>query len=276
MIIDNCIGLRGHDIGADFDDMLKNADTYNVRNIQLAMTKTLTEYNFYEMGYDFEVAQKIKKALDDKNLDISVLSCYINPVERDEKVLESDLILFENFIRYAKVFDAGVVGTETGFYKSMEVTRSEENYQFFLKNICRLVKKAEKNNVVIGIEPVDLFTIHSPETMARLLSDVNSDNLAVILDLSNIITVENYESQHKILDSAFELLGDKIRVIHLKDFKIINGKKKYTIVGKGDYDIEYLFSWIAKIGIKPDIILDETSLEHYEESVKNIIKRIGQ
>ena len=78
--------------------------------------------------------------------------------------------------------------------------------------------------------------------MARLLSDVNSDNLAVILDLSNIITVENYECQHKILDSAFELLGDKIRVIHLKDFKIIDGKKKYTIAGTGDYDIEYLFS----------------------------------
>lgn len=275
MTINNCyIGLRGHDIGADFGDMLKNADTFNVRNIQLAMTRTLTEYNFYEIGYDFEVAKKIKKALDDKGVNISVLSCYINPVERDEKVLERDLVLFENFIRYAKVFDAGVVGTETGFYKSMEVTRSEENYQFFLKNIRRLVKKAEKNNVVIGIEPVDLFTIHSPETMARLLSDVNSDNLAVILDLSNIITVENYECQHKILDSAFELLGDKIRVIHLKDFKIIDGKKKYTIAGTGDYDIEYLFSWIAKIGIKPDIILDETSLEHHEESVENIIKRI--
>lgn len=264
------IGLRGHDLGNSFEEMLDNAVKNNVTNIQLAMPRTLSQYDFYKIGYDEKISNEVKKSLDDNGLRLSVLSCYINPVEHDEKILERDLTLFENFIRYAKKFNADVIGTETGFYQSVELTQSEDNYQFFLKNFRRLVKVAEDNDVIIGIELVHFFTIYSAEVMLRLLNDINSDNVAVIFDLSNVITMENYGRQHEIIDSVFELLRDKIRIIHLKDFKIKNNKKEFALVGTGDYDIKYLFTKIEELKHKPDIILDETPFTEYKNSICNI------
>ncbi len=267
-------GLRGHDIGDSFDEMIEKAVSNGVEVLQLALAKTLADVDFYKIGYSKELSLKIKNALEENNISVSVLGCYINPVEQDAEGLEKNLVLFENFICYAKDFNAKVIGTETGCLDTLEATRSEENYQFFLKNLKRLVKKAEENDVVIGIEPVSIFTVYSPEIMARVLSDINSDNLAVIFDLSNIITVENFMEQHKIIDAAFDLPGNRIKVVHLKDFVIEDNKKKFATVGTGLYDIEYLFSKIKGLSEMPDIILDETLVEHYKESIKNIRRNI--
>ncbi len=269
-------GLRGHDIGNSFDEMVKNAVLNDVERLQFALAKTVSDVDFHEVGYNKELSLKIKRALDENNLSVSVLGCYINPVERNEESLEKSLTLFENFICYAKDLDARVIGTETGCIDTMEATRSEENYQFFLKNLKRLVKKAEDNDVVIGIEPVSIFTVYSPEVMARVLSDIASDNLAVIFDLSNIITAENYNDQHKIIDTAFDLFGDKIEVIHLKDFVVEDGRKKFAVAGTGLYDIEYLFSKLETLKNMPDIIFDETPLAEYKNSVENINKFLSK
>ena len=264
-------GMRGHDIGDTFEEMLKNATLHGISKLQFAMAKTVSEYDFNEIGYNADVSREIKAKLEEKGLSVSVMGCYINPVERDEAALERNLTLFENFIRYAKDFNAGVIGTETGHYIDLETTHSEENYQYFIKNLRRLVAVAEENGVTIGIEPVWAFTVYSPEVMARVLDDINSPNLAVIFDLSNITTtVEDCKNQRAVMDKAFDLLGDKIRVIHLKDFKFEGGKKAFAPAATGDYDVKYLFSKLASLKNKPDIILDETPLAEYEASVKNL------
>ncbi len=268
-------GLRGHDIGSNFEEMLEKSAQHGVSKLQLAMTKTVKEYDFNEVGYNAEVSREIKAKLDEKGLSVSVLGCYINPVERDEAALERSLVLFESFIRYAKDFGAGVIGTETGSYIDLETTHSEENYQYFIKNLRRLVKAAEENGVIIGVEPVWIFTVYSVEVMARVLSDISSPNLAVIFDLSNIMTAENYKNQREVMDKAFELFGDKIRAIHLKDFKFDGDKKQFAVAGTGEYDIKYLFSKLATLKNMPEIILDETPLAEYENSVENIKKLLG-
>lgn len=269
-------GLRGHDIGSSFDEMISGAVSNNVKTLQFALAKTMADVNFYEIGYNRDLSYKIKADLEKNDLAVSVLGCYINPVERDEQILEKNLKLFENFMCYAKDLNAKVIGTETGSFGTIEDTHSEENYQFLLKNLKRLIKKAEEMNVVIAIEPVSIFTVHSPEVMSRVLSDVNSDNLAVIFDLSNLITAENYKNQHKIIDSAFNLLGDRIKVIHLKDFVVGAGEKRFSAVGTGMYDIEYLFSKINELTKIPDIIFDETLVQDYKQSLDNVKKKIGK
>ncbi len=268
-------GLRGHDVGYNFEEMLKNAAESGIHKLQLALAKTLKNIDFYEVGYNRELALRIKSELQRNNLDVSVLGCYINPVEEDEATLEKDLTLFENFISYAKDLNATVIGTETGSNGSLEKTRSEENYQFFMRNLKRLVKRAEEQAVTIGIEPVYWYTVYSPYIMARVLEDIKSDNLAVIFDLSNLITVENYKEQHKIIDQAFMLFGEKIQVIHLKDFDIKNGEKCFVTAGTGLYDIEYLFKKLERLPKMPDIILDETQLEKYGDSIQNVINRLN-
>ena len=213
-------GLRGHDIADNFSDMCKKASEYNIKKLQFAMAKTISDTDFDKLGYDEQMAQKVAEGLREENLKVSVLGCYINPVDPDEKARNVSLLRFKNFLRYAKKFNALGVGTETGSAGDMKKTYSDENYKQFVNDFMSIADVAESLDVNILIEPVWGLTIHSVEKMKQMIDDVKSDKLNVILDVSNITVLENYGEQDRMIMSAFESFGDRIKVIHFKDFCI--------------------------------------------------------
>lgn len=260
-------GLRGHDIADNFEDMCINAKKNGVKKLQFAMAKTISDTDFDTLGYDKDFSAKIKKQLDEYDLHVSVLGCYINPVAEDKDTLNTLLTRFKNFIHYAKDFGADVIGTETGSKPTYEQAHSEENYLYFLENLRPLVKEAEALGVTIGIEPVYAGTIYSPQRMKRLIEDISSDNLGVILDVSNMTYPQTRHMQCDIINDSFDLFGDKIKAIHLKDFVFEDGKKRFTVAGTGELMTELIFDRLSALSHTPEIILDETKLELYEDSL---------
>lgn len=267
-------GLRGHDIGDDFPSMCTNGVENHITSLQFAMAKTVKNIDFDAVGFDRAVADDTHTKLCECGFSVPVLGCYINPIDADEERLERSLRRFEAFIQYAQVFGAGVVGTETGVTVGPDSPVYWENYRLFIRNLARLVEVAESCDVNIGIEPVCSGTVCSPQIMRRVIDDIRSDKVKVILDLSNLLTVEAIPSQRKILDDSFELLGDRIWAVHLKDFAVSEGKKQFAPPTKGLMDIPYLFEQMSFMERKPDVILDNLPLELYAEAVKDLAELI--
>lgn len=265
-------GLRGHDIADNFSDMCERANEYKINTLQFALAKTCNDINFDNIGYDEEVSRKIKERLKKTQLNIAVLGCYINPVDVNESSRRIQTERFKNFICYAKDFNADVIGTETGEVCTIEETHSQKNYLDFLNNMTPIVEKAEELNVKIGIEPVWKYTIYSVEMMKKMLNDMKSKNLSVILDISNMITIDNYTTQNSIISEAFDKFGDRISTIHLKDYNIENGKKFFAPTGTGLLNVELIFNNLKSLKKKPQIILDELPLAMYNETVERISK----
>lgn len=274
--MDYIFGLRGHDIADNFEDMCKNAKNSGVKKLQFAIAKTMNDINFDEIGYDAELSAKVKKQLDEYDLHVSVLGCYINPVDNDPDSLNTQLTRFKNFLSYAKDFNAEVIGTETGWQKTLEEAHGEENYQRILENLRPLVKEAERLGVTIGIEPVYAGTIYCPQRMRRLLDDLDSDNVGVILDVSNMTYPQTRHMQCDIINDSFDLFGDRIKAIHLKDFTFDEEEKKsFAVAGTGELMTELIFDRLAGLKHMPELVLDETKLSLYEESLsslKNILE----
>ncbi len=270
-------GLRGHDIGNNFEEMCENAKKYGVKNLQFALAKTCNDINFDEVGFDEKLANDIKAKLDEYGLHVSVLGCYIDPINRNEETLRVLLKRFENFISYAKVFGADMIATETGFLSTREETRSDENYNFFVENMRPLIKKAEDLGVMVSIEPVLVTTIYSPRRMRQMLDDINSPNLGVILDVSNLTYLETRNNQCDTINDAFDLLGDNIKGIHLKDFTFDeDGKKSYALAGSGELMTELIFDRINGLKKLPEIILDETKVEDYAQSLEILAEVLSE
>lgn len=263
-------GLRGHDIGDDFPSMCTNGVENHVTSLQFAMAKTVKTIDFDAVGFDRAVADDIHRKLCECGFSVPVLGCYINPIDANEERLECSLRRFEAFIRYAQVFHAGVVGTETGVTVGPDSPVYWENYRLFIRNLARLVEVAEECDVNIAIEPVFGGTVCSPQIMRRVIDDIGSNKVKVILDLSNLLTAEMIPLQRKILDDSFELLGDRIWAVHLKDFAVSDGKKRFAPPTKGLMDIPYLFEQMSFMERKTDVILDELPLELYAQAVKDL------
>lgn len=265
-------GLRGHDIADNFEAMCRHAEEIGVHNLQFAPTKTIKDIDFDSIGYDDTVAANIKSSLTAHNLSISVLGCYINPIDADDSALQTQLRRFKNFIKYAKTLGAGMVGTETGFIAETDGDEYERAYQKFITGVRTLTDTGEALGVTVAIEPVWSNTVYSPKVMRRVLDDINSDSLGVILDMSNIINAENYETHTDLIDEAFELFGNKIRAVHVKDFNFEDGKKSFAVVGEGMLNIKYLFDKISALPTLPEIILDELPAKFYGKALENLKK----
>lgn len=266
------IGVRTHDFAkGSIEEIANIISEKGFGSIQLALKKSIEGFEGKKGEITAGFANNIRKKLDKKDIRIAVLGCYIN---MGHKGLEMGKLsdYFKEHIKYARDFGCTIIGTETGSlngdYSFNEGNHSEEALEHFIENLKPLVEEAEKFGVIVGIEAVTKHIVNTPERMKYVLDKINSNNLQVIFDPVNLLDENNYENQEKIVDKSFELFGDKIAIIHSKDFVIESGKIKTVYTGKGLFNYKHL---IKKLKIeKPniDILLEnaipEKSLEIVE------------
>jgi len=272
-------GMRGHDLGGkqNFSDFLQKVKKNNINYVQLAFKKSISDEDFSLGNYNPGFAHFIKKGLDENDIHVAVLGCYINPTNPIELKRQTAVKTFIEHLKYARMIGADMVGTETGRFdpelKIVPATYTEGCYQLLLKSMKEIVSAAEKLGVIVGVEGVATHTLYSPEMMKRFLDDINSPNVEVILDPVNLISEDNYMEQEKVIDRVFDFYGDRVSVIHIKDFALVDGAVKYAQVGEGLFNYEHLFKHLKFK--KPHItMLIENSNEERFHSDCQFLKKI--
>lgn len=241
-------GMRAHDLGGKqtFDQLIEKLTEHKINNIQLAFKKSITDIDFNTGHYNPGLGHFIRKKLADNNIHVAVLGCYINPANPNESKRQAEVARFIEHLKYARAIGADMVGTETGRldenFRIVPGTYTETCYQRLLKSMREIVTAAEKLGVIVGVEGVATHTIYSPEMMQRFLDDINSPNVEVILDPVNLLDRNNYKEQEEVIAKAFRYYGDKISVMHIKDFKLDeNGDVAFEQVGEGLFNYAPLF-----------------------------------
>ena len=241
-------GMRAHDLGGKqtFDQLIDKLTEHKIDTIQLAFKKSIMDIDFTTGHYNPGLGRFISKRLADNNIHVAVLGCYINPTNPDEAKRKAEVARFIEHVKYAKAIGADMVGTETGRldedFNIVPGTYTETCYQRLLKSMREIVDAAEKLGVIVGVEGVATHTLYSPEMMQRFLDDINSPNVEVILDPVNLLDRNNYQNQEAVIAKAFKYYGDRISVMHIKDFKLDeNGDVAFEQVGEGLFNYAPLF-----------------------------------
>ncbi len=246
-------GIRGHDVREKgLSAITRRCSEIGIDYIQLVCERSVEGFEYGKFSEEY--ANEIKSQLGDTR--IAVLGSYINPSNADSDALKYDLDRFKEKIRYASILNPILVGTETCSYKEGE-NDTEEAYLQLLSSIKELAQEAEKYNVTIGIEGVHFHVINKPEKLARLVNDVNSDNVKVIFDPCNYITINNYTAQDEMINTMFNLLGEKIAIIHIKDFVIEDGAIKSAIPGEGLLNYKLIFDRMKDYNFDIPMICEE-------------------
>lgn len=270
------IGARAHDFGrmseSELPKVIKDA---GFEAVQLALTKAIIGIdNFSDITYSH--IDKIREEFHKNNLEISVLGCYIEPSILDNEKRLKNVEIFKKGIEQAKSLGVSVIGTETTRFDINSEDEREKMFQILKDSVLRMVEKAEKENITIGIEPVADHTLNNASLTRRLLDEVNSDKLKVIFDPVNLILSHTVKDQEKIYNETFNLLGEDILIVHLKDVVIENNEKKWRNIGKGIVNYNFIFSWLNQN--KPNIRLlrEHVKVDSYEydlEAIKSFISK---
>jgi sugar phosphate isomerase/epimerase len=282
-------GLRAHDFGTlPLERLAETLSRFSPASIQLALSKALTDSPSPSGSLSPAYARRVRATFAKRDIAISVLGCYINPVHPERDKREASLRKFEEHLRFARDFGCAIVGTETGsrngdcsFHPD---TRTDDTFDLLCESVARLTRTAERCGSIVGIEPVaDTHTVDSIEKTAELIRRIHSPALGIIWDPVNLIPAAGLESagfeltglkpaeltsQEAFFTRALDAFADRIVVVHAKDYCMKNGKKSGPMpAGKGELDWNSLFTLLQNRKPWIDVLLENASPENALETI---------
>jgi L-ribulose-5-phosphate 3-epimerase len=266
------IGIRAHDIeNLPLEELVQEIAGKGLTSVQLALSKSLESVNTELGSLSPGLARYVASAFSKHNVQIAVLGCYFNMIHPDLVERKKGMERFKEHIRFARDFGCSIVATETGNVNP-EIFYTEENFKEepfleVVESVSELVKEAEKFGVIVGIEAGVNHPVYSPKVMKRLLDSINSNNLQVVLDPVNLLTIDTYRNQEEIFQEAMDLFGDRVVILHAKDFIIENNQLVPTPVGKGLLNYEYILNEVKKKKPFINILLEETKEPFIDQSI---------
>lgn len=270
------LGIRAHDFGQiPLKDLIEKLQHYQFSHIQFAVMKSFPHSAPSLAILSPGTATYFGNAFRQAGIQIAVLGCYVNIVASDPKKRAQALADFSTQLRLARDFGASLVGTETGSvgdgYTPDNFT--EEAFQEVVTSVTAMVQEAERFGVTVGIEAGLNHPLYTAALARRLLDAIPSNNLQIILDCANLMSPSNYLLQEDIIAEALELLGNRIAIIHLKDFVVQEGRIQMVPVGQGWLKFAPILHYMKYKRPHIQGILESTTEAHLEKSVA-FIKRV--
>jgi sugar phosphate isomerase/epimerase len=275
------IGVRAHDFGKlPADELACRIAAKGLSCVQLAVSKAIAGLDLKPGDMNPGLAWHVGQAFQRHGVQIAVLGCYINPIHPDPQRRAELLGFFKEHIRFARDFGCNSVGLETGSvnadYSPHPNNHGELAFHRMLKSIAVLVEEAEKFGVIVCIEGVTSHTVSTPAKMRRVLDTIKSNNLQVIFDPVNLLSIDNYRDQDRVMMESFDLFGDRIAVLHAKDFRVEGNALKQVRAGQGNYNYRLLLETINKRKPCISILLEEASEDTAAECVQFINSMTAQ
>lgn len=211
---------------------------------------------------DDDYAQSVLSYAKARNIEISALGYYPNPLDSNAEKAEVAIKHIETLIKASNKLGIGMVTTFIGRDQTKTV---DDNLPLVKKVWTPLLDLAEKENVKVAIEncPMlfgrdqwpggqNIFT--SPENWEKVFELLDSDKLGVNFDPSHFIW-----QQLDYVKAVYDF-KDKIFHVHFKDIKLYPDKLKK--VGVMAYPLDYMspklppygdVDWAAFVGALTDI-----------------------
>ena len=287
------LGFRAHDFGkfSDAEALARTVCSYlSPACLHFAPYKVLPK-TIKPLTCEF--AQQTSFIFSKYKIRTAILGVYINPIHPDENKREQELKSFENGIEIAHCLGNPIVATETGSADARNIrseeTWSDKYFSMFLKNMERLLKKAQQNKVTIAIEAVaDKNTIDTPQRMLKVMETFKSENLRVLFDAVNILPIHGVSDYSCYFDEAISMLSPYISCMHIKDFIFQEGSSEFPfakgLVKKGTIPVgEGIMPWseIFRIYKKYNVLNVPMTMENFNpatlrQSIEYVRKCVQQ
>jgi sugar phosphate isomerase/epimerase/pimeloyl-ACP methyl ester carboxylesterase len=160
-----------------------------------------------------------------RRLSVAAVSGTFNMIDPDPAKRREGLRRLGELAASCAVFAAPIITLCTGtrdpqdMWRAHPLNDSPEAWRDLLASMEIALKIAERHDVCLGIEPEKGNVINSAKKARRLLDEMGSHHLRIIMDAANLFGPDDGARMAEILDEAFHLLGPDIALAHAKDFR---------------------------------------------------------
>ena len=275
------IGIRLHDTApGTLRQRLEYARAQGFSCAHLALSKAVEGFRMEDAPARLAepaMARDVRAAFAETGMDCAVLGCYLNLADAEEESRLRTREIYFAHLRFAAETGAAVVGTETPANPASrfetEAPRSEEAFRFFMDCLKPVVRKAEEVNAILAVEPVWSHIVSTPERAERMLEELKSDHLRIILDAANLIAPDKTGVADQTIAEAIRRLGEKVSVLHMKDFRLQNGEKEELACGMGEMRYERLLRFARERSLPMTL---ENTVPENAEAARLYLEKIAE
>jgi sugar phosphate isomerase/epimerase len=169
------------------------------------------------------LAEAVGRHARQKRLQIAALSGTYNMAHPDMSVRDGSRKGFANVMEAARRMGSPVVTLCSGsrnasdMWKYHPENRSAAAWKDLRTELDFALELAERARIQLGIEPEPGNIIYDAFTADRLLKEVASPHLGIVLDAANLLNARSLAQQDDLLEQAAGLLGEKLLLAHAKD-----------------------------------------------------------
>ena len=208
----------------------------------------------------------IREQLDKRDMVIAALGGPVNMVHVDPEKRQQAIDRMAVLIAACEHVGTSVIATCTGSRDPESMWRfhpdnaSEATWQVLCSTLEQVLPIAEGAGVTIAFEPEFNNVASDAKTSRRLIDDMRSPNLKVVMDAANIFGENDLSRMTEVLDEAFELLGEHTVVAHGKDLDH-GGDAGHLAAGTGKLDYDHYVKLLCGLPNEVAVILHGLSEE---------------
>ncbi len=199
----------------------------------------------------------VAKASGDTGVVIAAVSGTYNMIHPDPAVRAAGLRRLEVLISAAAGMGTNLVTLCTGTRDAQDHWRhhpdnaSPEAWRDLVTEMAKACALAEPMGVRLGIEPELANVVDAAPSARRLIDELASPALRIVLDPANLFEVTSLGLQRDLMARAVELLADRIVMAHAKDRDAAGG---FATAGHGVVDFAYFLGRLKQAGFDGDLV----------------------
>ena len=254
---------------------LRNADSlfaviqeYGFEAVQFAFS-SIAETGFVPTGeieipaaIPYRAVVEADRAAAKYGLPVEVVNGTFNMAHPAGEVREEGLRRFAILVDAASALGARYISLCSGSRNAAHLwTWSPENdtaeaWDVMFDTISRAVELAEAGGITLAIESEAANIIDTPENARRVMDEVGSPHLKMILDCANLFHRgrAHPENVQDVIGHAFDLFGSDIVIAHGKDIREGDGID-FCGTGRGIVDFAFTARKLKEVGYKGDMFL---------------------
>ena len=170
-----------------------------------------------------EVIARVRRAADSRGIEIAALSGTFNMTHPEVAVRLRGITHLSILAAACAPLETRLITLCTGtrdpeyMWRRHPDNDSDAAWSDLLTTMREAVEIAEEHDVLLGVEPEPGNVISTAARARRLLDEIDSPRLGIVLDPANLIEGIPPDRIDAAIDDAFALLGDRIVSAHGKD-----------------------------------------------------------
>lgn len=209
-----------------------------------------------------EAIRAIRAAARDSGVPVGAVNGTWNMAHPDRAVREEGLQRFDGFLAAVTELGCDKVTLCSGtrsldhLWAHDPATQLPDAWADMLETMACAARLAEKHGVVMAIETEAANVIDTPARARRVMDEVGSPNLKMILDCANLFHIGEVSEaiMRPRIDEAIAAFGRDVVIAHGKDIRPSDGID-FCGAGFGIVDFPYMIERLRSVDYKGDMML---------------------